>query len=538
MFTTLRNTSRPSAASAFAKRRIGSAAARRMRNGAVTCTSMHRLELLVGHLLDDAVPGVAGVVDDDVEAAEAVERGRTNRSGNAGSVTLPAQDAASPPAARIAATVSSAGSSSRSFTTTRAPSAASLSAIGPADAAPGAGHRGRSFLPACSRTPQHVGPAALTGDGRAGNGASRAWRRGRRHPSSGRRALPGERVAQAVDEPRLDQHAAARVAVSQDGITISSCFAARRIGPHRHSGAAGDGGELGDEAPDPAGTATASFSPCVTKSGMGRARWPMSRRASAPSESAPEPPASSPPAPTRHRPPSASPRRNVRRQRRTGRDRRWPRRRPWPRRRRGRRRTAGAGRAPLGGHLRDQRREQRGLAVAARLMPREEPVPALERVGGGGLVRRNDDQPVLRRERIDPRCFRQGRRGLGAAVQPEEQGRVAARTRRHVEPVVKRAVRRGVDAIGGKRGGGGRVCGRARQGAKGHPDCGDGADTIAAHTLITSRISSSISPAVARVTHDTTKKTSDRRHQRQAGDGDTLRNRHHLEERQRLEDRA
>ena len=33
-----------------------------------------RLELLVGHLLDDAVPGVAGVVDDDVETTEAVER--------------------------------------------------------------------------------------------------------------------------------------------------------------------------------------------------------------------------------------------------------------------------------------------------------------------------------------------------------------------------------------------------------------------------------------------------------------------------------
>ena len=34
----------------------------------------HRLELLVGHLLDGGVPGVAGVVDDDVEAAELLER--------------------------------------------------------------------------------------------------------------------------------------------------------------------------------------------------------------------------------------------------------------------------------------------------------------------------------------------------------------------------------------------------------------------------------------------------------------------------------
>ena len=36
----------------------------------------HRLELLVGRLLNDAVPAVAGVVDDDVERAESIERGR------------------------------------------------------------------------------------------------------------------------------------------------------------------------------------------------------------------------------------------------------------------------------------------------------------------------------------------------------------------------------------------------------------------------------------------------------------------------------
>ena len=34
----------------------------------------HRLELLVGHLVDDAVPGVAGVVDEDVDLAELVDR--------------------------------------------------------------------------------------------------------------------------------------------------------------------------------------------------------------------------------------------------------------------------------------------------------------------------------------------------------------------------------------------------------------------------------------------------------------------------------
>ena len=32
----------------------------------------HGLELLVGHLLDRRVPGVAGIVDDDVEPAEGV----------------------------------------------------------------------------------------------------------------------------------------------------------------------------------------------------------------------------------------------------------------------------------------------------------------------------------------------------------------------------------------------------------------------------------------------------------------------------------
>lgn len=53
----------------------------------------------------------------------------TKRSPNPGSVTLPAQATACPPADSIAATVSLAGSASRSLTTTRAPSEASLTAI-------------------------------------------------------------------------------------------------------------------------------------------------------------------------------------------------------------------------------------------------------------------------------------------------------------------------------------------------------------------------------------------------------------------------
>ena len=35
----------------------------------------HRLELLVAHLVDDSVPGVAGVVDDRVDRAERLDRG-------------------------------------------------------------------------------------------------------------------------------------------------------------------------------------------------------------------------------------------------------------------------------------------------------------------------------------------------------------------------------------------------------------------------------------------------------------------------------
>jgi len=50
----------------------------------------------------------------------------TKTSPKSGAATLPTQAIASPPRALIAATVSSAGASSRSFTTTRAPSRASL----------------------------------------------------------------------------------------------------------------------------------------------------------------------------------------------------------------------------------------------------------------------------------------------------------------------------------------------------------------------------------------------------------------------------
>jgi hypothetical protein len=41
----------------------------------------HRLELLVGHPVDDAVPGVAGVVDDDVDAPKASTAAATSSVG-------------------------------------------------------------------------------------------------------------------------------------------------------------------------------------------------------------------------------------------------------------------------------------------------------------------------------------------------------------------------------------------------------------------------------------------------------------------------
>src|SRR5210317_512041 len=53
----------------------------------------------------------------------------TNRSPKSSSVTLPTQATASPPLPIMSATVCSAGSASRSLTTTRAPSPASLRAI-------------------------------------------------------------------------------------------------------------------------------------------------------------------------------------------------------------------------------------------------------------------------------------------------------------------------------------------------------------------------------------------------------------------------
>ena len=84
MLTTLRSTTRPSAASFLAMRaddRLGSAQdAERCGEVAVD----DRVPLLVAHLLDHVVPGVAGVVDDDVDRAEVVDRGLDEAIGEIG----------------------------------------------------------------------------------------------------------------------------------------------------------------------------------------------------------------------------------------------------------------------------------------------------------------------------------------------------------------------------------------------------------------------------------------------------------------------
>jgi hypothetical protein len=78
MLTTLRWTGSPRARSCFAYPLMTGWAARRSRNGEVDVE--HGLPLLVGHLLDDGVPGVAGVVDDDVQPAEGRD-GRVDKAG-------------------------------------------------------------------------------------------------------------------------------------------------------------------------------------------------------------------------------------------------------------------------------------------------------------------------------------------------------------------------------------------------------------------------------------------------------------------------
>ena len=73
MFTSFRNRSTPSAFSAFAASRQCGAIARAEPERSDGVDVEHRLELLVGHLVGDSVPRVAGVVHEDVDLAELVD---------------------------------------------------------------------------------------------------------------------------------------------------------------------------------------------------------------------------------------------------------------------------------------------------------------------------------------------------------------------------------------------------------------------------------------------------------------------------------
>ncbi len=70
-------------------------AARRNAEGCDEVDVEHGLKLLVGGFLDDGVPGVAGVVDDDVNGAEGVEGGvdKCGGSGGVGEVSAEVPDA-------------------------------------------------------------------------------------------------------------------------------------------------------------------------------------------------------------------------------------------------------------------------------------------------------------------------------------------------------------------------------------------------------------------------------------------------------------
>ena len=112
----------------------------------------HLVELGLAHAVEHHVAQDAGVVDDDVDAAEGV-RPPLRPSWRAAfqSATEPPSTIASPPAALIFATTSWAGcwlsgvpssAAPRSLTTTLAPASASASAMPRPDAAPAAGDQG------------------------------------------------------------------------------------------------------------------------------------------------------------------------------------------------------------------------------------------------------------------------------------------------------------------------------------------------------------------------------------------------------------
>src|SRR5882757_781025 len=130
MLTTLRHGMGSPAALAFlTAAAMTGCAAHRIRNGALRCTSRmasHCSSVIFWITESQVYPALFTMMSNPPKSSTAV---CTNRSPKSASVTLPTQVTAWPPAASMAATVSLAGSASRSLTTTFAPSLASFSAI-------------------------------------------------------------------------------------------------------------------------------------------------------------------------------------------------------------------------------------------------------------------------------------------------------------------------------------------------------------------------------------------------------------------------
>ncbi len=75
MFTTLRMTRWPAAISVLAASRMYVEAARQNAKRRHQMDVDHRLKLLVRGLLDNGVPGITRVIDNNVDAAEVLDRG-------------------------------------------------------------------------------------------------------------------------------------------------------------------------------------------------------------------------------------------------------------------------------------------------------------------------------------------------------------------------------------------------------------------------------------------------------------------------------
>jgi hypothetical protein len=90
----------------------------------------HGLELLVGHFLDRRVPGITGIVDDDVEAAQLFHRSADKTIGKpcVGNAAVDG-DGLAARGDDFSGDRTSPGAASRSLTTMLAPSLASFNAM-------------------------------------------------------------------------------------------------------------------------------------------------------------------------------------------------------------------------------------------------------------------------------------------------------------------------------------------------------------------------------------------------------------------------